>query len=174
MTFSPNEQPDSAPVRWYGVRTRSNHERVAATVLQSKGYEQYVPVYRKRTRWSDRVVESDRPLFPGYVFCRFDAKKRMPVLKTPGVISVVGFGNEPAPIEDSEIDVIKEVLASEHAMEPCAFLRNGQRVRINRGSLQGVEGILMKKKNQCRIVLSIGMLQRSIAVEIDGEWISAA
>jgi transcription antitermination factor NusG len=158
---------------WYGIRTKSNHERVASVVLQSKGYEQYLPVYRRRQRWSDRVVESDRPLFPGYVFCRFDARKRLPIVSTPGVVSVVGFGNEPAPISDMEIEAVRAVLHSGLAAEPCPFLREGQRIRVKRGALEGMEGILVKKKSDWRIVVSVAMLQRSVAVEIDREWITA-
>ena len=166
--------PDQdATLPWYGVRTRSNHERIAANVLSGKGYKYYLPTYRTKRRWSDRVVESDRPLFPGYVFCRFDHKMRLPILTTPGVVAVIGFGNDPAPIEESEIEAVRTVLRSGLATEPCPFLREGQRVRVKRGALEGVEGILMKKKNEFRMVVSVGMLQRSIAVEIDREWIVA-
>jgi transcription antitermination factor NusG len=140
--------------------------------LQSKGYEQYLPVYRRRQRWSDRIVETDRPLFPGYVFCRFDARKRLPIVSTPGVVSVVGFGSEPAPISDSEIEAVRAILRSGLAAEPCPFLREGQRIRVRRGSLEGLEGILLKKKSDWRIVVSVAMLQRSVAVEIDREWIT--
>jgi transcription antitermination factor NusG len=157
---------------WYGVRTKSNHERLASAVLQSKGYEQYLPVYRGRRRWSDRIVESDRPLFPGYIFCRFDAQKRLPIVSTPGVVSVVGFGNEPAPISDTEIEAVRSVLHSGLGAEPCPFLSEGQRIRVRRGSLEGLEGILVKKKSDWRIVVSVAMLQRSVAVEIDREWIT--
>ncbi len=170
-TYAPSRA--SVPrLPWYGIRTKSNHERVAAVVLQSKGYEQYLPVYRCRQRWSDRIVETDRPLFPGYVFCRFDARKRLPIVSTPGVVSVVGFGNEPAPISESEIDAVRAVLRSGLVAEPCPFLREGQRIRVRRGSLEGLEGILLKKKSDWRIVVSVAMLQRSVAVEIDREWIT--
>ena len=164
--------PATRSLPWYGIRTKSNHEKLAAGVLQSKGYEQYLPVYRSRRRWSDRVVESDQPLFPGYVFCRFDAKKRLPIVSTPGVVSVVGFGAEPAPISDSEIEAVQTVLHSGLAAEPCPFLREGQRIRVNRGSLEGLEGILLKKKTDWRMVVSVTMLQRSVSVEIDREWIT--
>jgi len=157
---------------WYGVRTKSNHEKVASTVLKGKGYQQYLPVYRSRKRWSDRVVETELPLFPGYVFCRFDPKERLPVITTPGVVSIVGFGNDPAPIADSEIQAVQGILASGLSAQPCGFLREGQRIRVIRGSLEGLEGILLKKKNEWRMVVSISMLQRSISVEIDREWIT--
>jgi transcription termination/antitermination protein NusG len=163
--------PDSVTEQfpWYGIRTRSNHERVAAIVLGGKGYDPYLPLYRVRRRRADSVVESEHPLFPGYVFCRFDAKKRLPILMTTGVISVVGFGREPVAIPDEEIEAVKAVLLSGLPAEPCAYLREGQRVRVTNGSLDGVEGILVKKKNQSRMVVSVTMLQRSISVEIDGD-----
>jgi transcription antitermination factor NusG len=175
MNFANNTRvPTQSPRQpWYGIRTKSNHERLAAAVLDSKGYEQYLPVYRSRRRWSDRVVEKDQPLFPGYVFCRFDARKPFPIVSTPGVVSVVGFGNELAPISDTEIEAVQTLLHSGLATEPCPFLHEGQRIRVKRGSLEGLEGILLKKKTDWRIVVSVTMLQRSVAVEIDREWITS-
>jgi transcription antitermination factor NusG len=158
---------------WYGIRTRSNHEKVAALVLNGKGYDPYLPTYRHRRRKGDSFVESEHTLFPGYVFCRFDATKRLPILMTTGVISVVGVGKEPVAIPNDEIEAIKAVLRSGLPAEPCAYLREGQRVRVTSGSLDGVEGILVKKKNQFRMVVSVTMLQRSIAVEIDGDRLAA-
>jgi transcription antitermination factor NusG len=157
---------------WYAIRTRSNYEKIAATVLEGKGYENYLPVYRCRRRWSDRVVEIDRPLFPGYVFCRFDIKKQMSIITTPGVMSVVSFGKEAAPVADSEIETVQAVLRSGLGTEPCPFLHIGERIRIQEGALEGLEGILVKKKNEWRIVVSVTMLQRSVSVEIDREWIT--
>lgn len=156
---------------WFAIRTRSNFEKVAAIALENKGMTPYLPAYRNRRRWSDRVVVADTPLFLGYVFCRFDPLNRLPVLTTTGVISIVGCGNEPAPIDDDEIEAIQAILRSGLATEPCPFLREGQRVRVRRGSLEGVEGILTKKKSDFRLVISVTMLQRSISVEIDREWI---
>jgi transcription antitermination factor NusG len=158
---------------WFGVRTRSNHEKTAAFALAGKGYEHYLPTYKSRKRWSDRIVESQRPLFPGYVFCRFDPKSRLPVLTIPGVVSIVGFGNEPAPIDDQEIEAVQAVLRSGLSTEPCAYLREGQRIRVNQGALSGLEGILMRQKSEWRMVVSVALLQRSISVEIDREWIEA-
>lgn len=158
---------------WYGLRTRSNQEKVAAVVLAGKGYHQYLPVYRSRRRWSDRVVEAEKPLFPGYVFCRFDAKKRLPIVTTPGVVSVIGFGSGPTPIAESEIEAVQAVLQSGLPAEPLPFVREGERVRVKRGALEGLEGILLHKKNEWRMVVSVTMLQRSVSVEIDREWIGA-
>ena len=156
---------------WFALRTRSNFEKVASVALENKGLVPYLPSYKSRRRWSDRVVVADTPLFQGYVFCRFDPLNRLPILTTTGVISIVGCGTEPASIDDQEIDAIEAILRSGLATEPCPFLREGQKVRVKRGSLVGVEGILTKKKSDFRLVISVTMLQRSIAVEIDREWI---
>ena len=168
-------QPDLGADRfpWYGIRTRSNQENVAAIVLRGKGYDPYVPLYRVRRR-PDVQAESERLLFPGYLFCRFDVKKRLPILTTTGVISVLGFGREPAPIPDLEMEAVRAVLRSGLFAEPYPYLREGQRVRIKSGSLDGVEGILVKKKNQFRVVVSVTLLQRSISVEIEGDRLVAA
>jgi transcription antitermination factor NusG len=167
-----NSETSSQSFPWFGIRTRSNQEKIAATALESKGFEHYLPTFRSRRRWSDRVVETHQPLFSGYVFCRFDPNQRLPIVTTPGVVSIIGFGKEPAPIADSEIEAVQTVLRSGLAAEPCIFLREGQRVRVKCGALQGLEGILLKKKSEWRMVVSVSMLQRSIAVEIDREWIS--
>jgi transcription antitermination factor NusG len=157
---------------WYGLRTRSNQEKLASTILRNKGYQEYLPLYQSRRRWSDRIVETTLPLFPGYVFCRFDPKLRRPIITTPGVVAVIGFGNEPAPIDDKEIEAIQTVLLSRLAAEPCPFVREGQKVRVYHGPLKGLEGILVKKKSELRIILSISLLQRSISAELDGESVT--
>lgn len=167
-----SEFTDRPALPWYGVRTRRNLERVAARVLNGKGYEQYLPVYRNRRRWSDRVVTTEVPLFAGYVFCRFDSSRPLPIVTTPGVVSIVGFGNHPAPIPDDEIKAIESILKSGIGTEPCPFLQEGQRVRVTHGSLKDLEGILIKKKSDWRLVVSISMLQRSVSVEIDSDFIS--
>jgi transcription antitermination factor NusG len=163
----------AAQLPWFGIRTRSNQEKIVATALGAKGFQEYLPVYSCRRRRSDRVVTTERPLFPGYVFCRFDARQRVPIMATPGVVSIIGFGLDPAPIEDREIEAVRAILRSGLATEACPFLREGQRVRIRHGSLQGLEGILVKKKSDWRLVVSVMLLQRSVSVEIDGDWISA-
>lgn len=164
----------SSEFPWYAVRTRSNFERTASAVLEGKGYVQYLPLYRLKKRWSDRIVATELPLFPGYVFCRFDPRQRVPILSTPGVFAIVGFGTEATPIPDEEIDAIERVLQSGLAAGPCPFIREGQRIRIKQGPLQNVEGILLKKKSEWRMVVSVPMLQRSVCVEIDADWITAA
>jgi transcription antitermination factor NusG len=154
------------------VRTRSNQEKLVAAILDSKGYEKYLPLYRQRRRWSDRVVTIEVPLFPGYIFCRLDRQRRLPVISTPGVVSIIGFGNEPEPIPDREIEAIERVLQAGAGAEPHPFLRVGQRVRVSQGALKDVEGILVRKKSDLRLVVSVSILQRSVSVEIDSSWIS--
>ena len=166
-----NVIPDDA-LPWFGLRTKSNFEKLAVSALEAKGLESYVPLYRSRRRWSDRVVTKDLSLFPGYVFCRFDPRYRMPILTAPGVVSVVGFGEDPAPIPDEEIEAVRRILASGQGSEPHPFLCEGQRVRVKYGSLEGIQGILLKKKSDWRLVISVNLLQRSLAVEIDRDCVT--
>jgi transcription antitermination factor NusG len=151
----------------------SNCEKVASAVLEGKGYEQYLPLHRVRRRRSDRVVQTELPLFPGYVFCRFDATQRLPIMTTPGVVSILGFGKTPVPVPDSEIEAIQTIVRSGMAAEPCSFPQEGQEIRVHRGSLEGLEGILLKKKTEWRMVVSLTILQRSLSVEIDRDSITA-
>ena len=156
---------------WFGIRTKSRFEKITAAALAHKGYLTYLPLCNRRRRWSDRVVEIQSPLFAGYVFCRFDPVRRLPIIITPGVVSIIGLGKDPAPIPDEEIEAIQTVQRSGLPAEPWPYLREGERIRIVRGSLEGVEGVLVKKKNQWRIIVSLSLLQRSVAVEVDREWV---
>jgi transcription antitermination factor NusG len=161
--------------QWFAVRTASGRERSVASQLQARGIEEFLPVYRTRRQWSDRTRESELPLFPGYIFCRFDFNRRLPILITPGVQMIVGVGKLPAPISDIEIDNLRRVVASGAAAHPHdQYLTIGERVRIREGSLAGVEGILVDVKNSWRIVLSVELLQRSVSVELDRAAIEPA
>jgi transcription antitermination factor NusG len=154
--------------QWFAVRTASGREKFVATHLQSKGFEEFLPFYRTKRQWSDRTKEVELPLFPGYLFCRFDFNNRLPILVTPGVKLIVGFGKNPTPVPDAEIEALRRVVASGVAAEPHQqYLTVGERVRIREGSLAGVEGILVDVKNSWRIVLSVEILQRSVSVELD-------
>jgi transcription antitermination factor NusG len=157
---------------WYALHVRSQHEKIVASALRGKGYEEFLPLYRRKNRWSDRMKVIERPLFPGYVFCRFDLQKRLPILVTPGVLLIVGVGKTPLPVDESEIAALQSIVKSGYQAEPWPFLQVGQRVRIECGSLEGVEGILLGLKKPQRLVVSITLLQRSVAVEIDEHWAS--
>jgi transcription antitermination factor NusG len=158
---------------WYGVRTKAKHEMVVSQSLDLKGFDCFCPTYTAMKQWSDRTVKRTVPLFPGYVFCRFDLRNRMPILTIPGVVSFVAFGSDPVAIPDDEIEATKVVVRSGRPIQPCAFLPEGQQVRIKQGALEGLKGILLKNKTSWRLVISVNMLQRSIAVELDRDWIEA-
>jgi len=157
---------------WFAIRVRPRWEKVVAGALRGKQYEEFLPLYQKRSRWSDRVKSVELPLFPGYVFCRADLSGRPPLVTTPGVIGILSFGGSPAVISDSEIEALKTVLRSGAGAEPCSYLGVGQRVRIDYGAMAGIEGILLHTKSDCRVVLSVDALCRSVAVEIYREWVT--
>lgn len=156
---------------WYAVRVRSQHEDLVARHLRVRGLESFLPLYRRQHRWSDRFKQIDLPLFPGYVFCQFDPKNRLLVLTVPGVVHVVGAGKNPVPIEETEMAAIQAAVKSGFPRQPWPFLELGQRVKIEYGPLCGIEGILLGFRGHHRLVLSISLLQRSIAVQIDSHWV---
>ncbi len=155
--------------QWYAVTVKPQHERATAEQLQAKALEAYVPLYKARRRWSDRVKTLEVPLFPRYVFCRFDAEQRAPVLKTPGVLSIVSFDGKPCPVSDQEIDAVRTMVASGRPVMAWPYVRAGQRVRIREGAMAGLEGILVREKSGYRIVVNVELLNRAVAVEIERE-----
>ncbi len=164
------EHPPIYP--WYALRVRGRQERNVASALYEKGYEVFLPQYRSLRQWSDRIKELDLPLFPGYLFCRFDVTRRLPVLQTSGVFEVVTLGKRIVPIEEREIEAIQSIVASSLNAEPWPYLRVGQWVRIEYGPLNGVEGVLILVKNAHRLVVSVNLLQRSVCVEVDPDWVT--
>jgi transcription antitermination factor NusG len=162
----------SNPAQWFALTVRPNHEKTAAQALESKSLEVLLPMYRARRRWSDRTKELELPLFAGYVFGRFSASDRARVLSTPGVTSVVGFGNKPAAVSEAEIQSVRTLIASGLPLSPWPFLRVGQRVRIEAGPLTGVEGILSQVKDLWRVVVNVEILQRSVAAEVDRDAVA--
>lgn len=157
---------------WYALRVRSRHENVVAAHLQARGFESLLPLYKCRRRWSDRFKEMDLPLFPGYVFCRFNPLNRLPILTVPGIVHVVGVGRTPLPIDETEMAAILAAVESGLPSRPWPFLRVGNKVRIEYGPLSGVEGILLGFRGHQRLVLSVTLLQRSVAVQVDEAWIT--
>ena len=156
---------------WFALQVRSRRETIAATYLQAQGYQCFLPLYKSVQRWSDRLKELERPLFPGYLFCRFDFSHRRPILIAPGVQQVVGIGRTPIPVEEAELEPIRQAIASGLSSQPWPYLQVGERVRVTFRSLSNLEGILINFKGSHRVVLSLTLLQRSVAVEVDLAWV---
>ncbi len=166
--------PVLQPHRWFALTVKPNHEKAAAQSLECKGWEVFLPLYRARRRWSDRIKELELPLFAGYVFCRCVRPDRAGVLATPAVTSVVGFGHRPAVIPDAEIESVRTLVASGLPLNLWPLLRVGERVRIEAGPLAGVEGTLTQLKDAWRVVVSVELLQRSVAAEVERSVVGRA
>ena len=158
---------------WFAVQTRTRYENLAAKQLSGRGYEVFLPFYQCKRRWSDRMQEFDVPLFPGYLFCRFNLLDRLPILTTPGVIQIVGIGKTPIPVDEEEVVALQTAVRTGMPRHPWPFLNVGQKVRVEAGPLFGLEGVLLSFKGRYRLVLSVSLLQRSVAVEVDGAWVTS-
>jgi transcription antitermination factor NusG len=152
---------------WWALYTRHQHEKTVADMLGAKGIEVFLPLYDSIRRWKDRSKLLSLPLFPCYVFVRGTRKQRHQIVSTPGIHMILTHGERIATVPDLEIDAIRKTVEGVYRVEPHPFLKIGERVRVTRGSLQGVEGILLRKKNLFRLILSVNMLAQSVAVEID-------
>jgi transcription antitermination factor NusG len=152
---------------WYALRIRPRFEKLAAKHLRDKGYEEYLPLCRSARRWSDRMKTVEMPLFSGYVFCKFDIQDRLPILVVPGVLWVVGIGKVPATIPESQISYLQQAIASGMQCGPWPFVQAGQSITVERGPLAGLKGTVIEVKSSLRLILSLPLLQRSVAVEID-------
>jgi transcription antitermination factor NusG len=158
---------------WYGVRVRPKSEAQASIALSARGFEAFLPTQHVRRRWSDRVKNLEIPLFPGYLFCRFRPEERIRVLEAPAVIQIVGIGATPIPVSDTEIEDIRTMVDSHLTLTPWPYLHTGQRVRIEHGPLAGIDAIVTNAQDgNSRVVVSIALLQRSVATEIERDWIT--
>lgn len=164
--------PPRSTLPWFALQVRCRREACVAAHLAGQGHECFLPSYKSVRRWSDRTKELEQPLFPGYLFSRFDFQQRRPLLTTPGVKKIVGIGSTPTPVEDSELEAIRQALASGLPNQPWPFIQIGQKVRVTYGSLHNLEGILIHFKGGHRVVLSVTLLQRSVAIEVDSAWVS--
>jgi transcription antitermination factor NusG len=153
--------------RWYAVQTCANHEKRVLQQLGQRSVESYLPLYASVRRWKDRRIRLELPLFPGYVFVRLALSDRMRVLQTPSVVRLVSFGGHPAALPEKEIETLRQGLTRELRAEPHAYLKAGRRVRVRSGPLRGLEGLLVRKKNGTRFVISFELIMSSMAVEID-------
>ena len=175
MSLFSNKELSPAPVQrtWYALQVWSRKEPAVFAHLQGLGYECFLPTYKSRRQWSDRVKELEQPLFPGYLFSRFDFHNRRGLVMAPGVIQIVGNGKTPLPVAADEIERLQIAVAAENGRQPWPYIEVGERVRVTHGALRGVEGILINIKGSHRVVLSVSLLQRSVAVEVDLSWVTA-
>jgi transcription antitermination factor NusG len=153
--------------KWYAVQTCSRHEKTVAQHLRQRQVEYYLPLYESLRRWQDRRVEVQLPLFPGYMFVRIAMRDRLHVEQVPGLVRIVSFQGQPAPLAEEEIDVIQRCMCSGVRLEPHPYLKVGRRVRIVRGPLEGMEGIIARTRKDHRLVLSIDCIMRAMAVHVD-------
>lgn len=160
-----SRQDQAAP--WCAVYTRHQHEKTIGEMLKVKGFEIFLPLYESTRQWKGRRKILSLPLFPCYVFVRGAHERRLPVLTTPGVYMIISRGERIATVPEEEIEAIRRTVEGPFSVEPHPFLRCGERVRVVRGPLEGVEGVLTRKKNLYRLVLSVDMLAQSVSVEID-------
>ncbi len=152
---------------WYALNAKYQHEKLVAQLLSNKGLEVFLPLYKSVRQWSDRTKVLSLPLFPCYAFLHGGLARQVDILGTPGVHGFVAFGGVPAAIPDAEIEAVRRAIETSLSVEPHPFLRRGDWVRVKWGPLEGLEGILLRKKGLSRLVLSVELLERSIAMEVD-------
>ncbi len=162
---------DGSSNRWFALRVKPRFEKTVATIARNKGYQEFLPLYQCRRRWSDRFKSVELPLFPGYVFCQLNPQFRLPLLMIPGALHFIGIGRIPAPIEDEEIAALQATMRCGLWAEPWPFLNVGQRVRLEEGPLAGLEGLLIEVRKKQRLIVSVTLLKRSVAVEIERDWV---
>jgi transcription antitermination factor NusG len=161
------ETNDDGTHPWYALYTVHQHEKVVAEILSEKGFRVFLPLYVAIRQWADRTKELMLPLFPCYVFVQGRLDRRLQIVTTPGFRSIVTVAGRPAVIPHSEIEGVRQLVENCLQVEPHPFLRRGDRVRVRSGPLEGIEGILVRKRNSSRLVLSVEMLQKSVATEVD-------
>jgi transcription antitermination factor NusG len=166
------ELPESTP--WLALYTRHQHEKVVAEMLTAKGFEAFLPLYDSMRLWRDRKKMLSLPLFPCYVFVRGPLERKLAMITTPGVHMILYRGENVALIPGEEMQAIQKLVEGSFCVEPHPYLKCGERVRVKRGSLEGVEGVLVRKKNLYRLVLSVNMVAQSVAVEIDAADVEPA
>ena len=154
-------------LHWFAIWTRSRHEQVVREQLVNKRIDVFLPTITRWSRWKDRKKKIDWPLFPGYCFARFDPHERLPILKCTGVVSIISFQGEPAPIPEHEVDGIRRLIDSDLAFDPCPLIREGMMVEVTHGPLKGVIGRLVRKSDKARLLLSVDLIGQGVSVEVD-------
>lgn len=159
--------PSPSAVHWYALYTCPRHEKCVAQQIEQRSIACFLPLYRSTRRWKDRRKVLELALFPGYVFVRLAPENRLRVLQLPGAVRLVSFNGQPAALPESEIEQLRDRLARGGRFEPHPYLHVGRRVRVTAGPMQGLEGIVVRRKDRCRVVFSLDLIMRSVAVEID-------
>ena len=167
----PSAAPDAR--HWYAVWTRSRHERSVHEQLVERGVEAFLPTITRWSRWKDRKKQVAWPLFPGYCFARFDPQARLGILKCTGVVSIVGFNGEPAPVPDEEIAGVRTLVETTLPYDPCPLIKTGTRVEVVHGPLKGVVGRLQRKGGHARLVLAVDLIGRAVSVQVDAADVRA-
>jgi len=158
---------------WYALYTCARHEKRVAEQITRRDVSCFLPLYHSVRRWKDRRKELDLALFPGYVFVRMSLLNKLKVLEVPGVVRFVSFDGRPAVLPEEEIETLRSRLGGNAKMEPHPYLRSGRKVRVHSGPLQGLEGVIVRRKDRCRLIFSIDLIQRSLAIEVDEADIEA-
>jgi transcription antitermination factor NusG len=168
-----NSKSDEAlsGIRWFALHVHARKESFVASQLENQGIECFLPRYKILRKWSDRMKEVELPLFPSYLFSRFDFQNRRPIVTTSGILQIVGNGRIAIPIADEEISAIQAAVRSGLPHQPWPFIEVGEKVRVTYGTLAGLEGILVNFKGDHRVVLSVSLLQRSVALEVELAWL---
>ena len=156
---------------WFALQTKPRSERKIASLLEQKGYQCFMPTYRQKRRWSDRTVEIELPLFSMYVFCHLSPSALGKVVSTSGVVKIVGFGGRPAEVDLEEIMALQLLARSDCLREPWRFLPDGTMVRVETGPLTGVHGAICQDEEKRRLIISVTLLQRSVAVQLDKDTV---
>ena len=165
-------QTEEAAGNWFALSVNVRHEKVVSELLRNKGFETFLPLYKRRHQYARRFREFELPLFPGYLFCHTFLSRRLPIMTTPGVIKIVGAGRTPIPVDSNEITSLKKAVEAGVAMSPHDFWQSGQIGRISAGPLTGVEGIVVKSKQSMRLILCVTLLQRAVMLEIDSNCVA--
>jgi transcription antitermination factor NusG len=171
---APISPPAEPAQQWYAFSVRSRHEKSVGVQLEEKQETLFLPLVRQERRWGSRLASVDMPLLPGYIFCRSHRFGLLPILKTPGIIDVLRAGTTPVPVPHEEIEALQSAIAARMSMEACPFVTIGQTVRIERGALAGLSGIVVDVKSTKRLVLSVTLLQRSVLVQLDPGYLGSA
>jgi transcription antitermination factor NusG len=156
---------------WFALSVTVRHEKVVSELLRNKGFETFLPLYKRRHQYARRLREFELPLFPGYLFCQTTLVQRLPIMTTPGVIRIIGAGRTPIPVDHREISSLKKAVEAGVPMEPHHFWQSGEIGRISSGPLAGVEGVVVKSKQSMRLILCVTLLQRAVMLEIDSNCV---